>query len=159
MVDSGGSLAKRMILWHFRRSFYGKEDHKLTDKLLPELTAFSAPSATTAPPTPRKLCSSPARAGPTTRPNVSSTSGDTTQPMSFPVGKTACRGMHRHRPARNVAPRLFGNHSPTRCIASRATQSPSTPRRTSVNCDTAPPRASCRNSDDVNGPCVSPIVR
>ncbi|RIK75384.1 MAG: hypothetical protein DCC68_21280 [Planctomycetota bacterium] len=37
LTDSSGALAKRMILWRFRQSFYGKEDYGLTDKLLPEL--------------------------------------------------------------------------------------------------------------------------
>ncbi len=37
LLDSGGALAKRMILWKFTRSFYGKENQSLTDKLLAEL--------------------------------------------------------------------------------------------------------------------------
>jgi putative DNA primase/helicase len=37
LVDSSGALAKRMILWKFARSFYGRENQALTDKLLAEL--------------------------------------------------------------------------------------------------------------------------
>jgi putative DNA primase/helicase len=35
--DSSGALAGRMIVLRLRESFYGREDHELTDKLLAEL--------------------------------------------------------------------------------------------------------------------------
>ena len=38
--DSSGALAGRMILLRLRESFYGREDHALTDKLLAELPAI-----------------------------------------------------------------------------------------------------------------------
>ena len=38
--DSSGALASRFVILHMRRSHYGKEDTKLTEKLLPELSGI-----------------------------------------------------------------------------------------------------------------------
>ncbi len=37
LTDSSGALASRLILLKLKQSFYGREDHQLTDKLLTEL--------------------------------------------------------------------------------------------------------------------------
>ena len=40
LADASGALASRMILLRLDRSFYGNEDHQLTDKLLTELPSI-----------------------------------------------------------------------------------------------------------------------
>lgn len=40
IADASGALASRFIVWTLTESFYGKEDHGLTDRLLSELPAI-----------------------------------------------------------------------------------------------------------------------